>query len=277
MFRKKRLIAIIVAVVLLISVGAVALASGVNSDGGIKFDGGGGGVHNPECCPCKGKPPEGNPPCTCECHDPAKKCCPCYGQNPAGDCLTKPCECHEKRKYEKNLGSMHIDFGEQQISQGERIYKSLDDARFDAQGKTGADNRSPYRAAGFFVESLSPWRVELQISEFKVGTEDVIKGYEIKLIPGLFADASVGTRQGTTVWTGGNKGVSSNVVKPDLIVDGKDVLKAGATNKIIIATGEPGYNGGNFAGELKVPGGTAKPGEAKAIMTWTYHVGKSPG
>jgi len=294
----RKLISILVVLVLLLSIGAAATASNSRgSDGGIKFDPAGGqGIHNPECCPCKGRDSNFEGKCVtpgtrCKCHtphdpadpnNPEKKCCPCYGQAPAGNCTNDPCKCHPRREIEKKLGSMDIDFGQHELTTSAKTYYSLSQARGHDPARpavtpvtvngTPSSNNSPLRAAGFLVESTAAtWEIQLKISEFTRVSDSTtaLTGFTLKLVPGLFADAAVGTRQGTTTWTGGAQGVCS-------IAGNQPTLLAPTLNVNVaakVATGKPGISGGNFAGELIVPaaqGAAAKDGELKAVLTWSY-------
>ena len=277
---RKRIIAIIVAVVMLVSVGAVALAA--TSGGGIEFkDRGGGGVHNPDCCPCKGGDPgkvcqdkelctdpdcdkPGCGTCDCDCHkqDPDKKCCPCKDK-PKGPTCT--CDCHDKDLILPRLGSMDIDFGSQQISLVTQKYESKTQARWGSS--IGASNDSKFRAAGFLVESPVDWQLKLSIGPFMNGNEEVLKGFKIALEPGLFAASDKG--QGRGAWVPGGTGIGAAGALPPAL---NSPTIAATGGPWIVATGTPGYSGGNFAGELEVLGNTAKAGEAKATLTWTYEI-----
>ena len=245
----KKILAVIIALAMLISIGVIAIAA--TSNGAIEFkDGSGGGIIDPECCPCEKNDPEDG--CDCDCHE--NDCCPCDEDDPDDDCN---CDCHEKDKVKPYLGSMAIDFGLQEISSRNQIYRSVDDAR-----------ELHLRAAGFMVESPGDWTVNLSITEFinQADRQIVLKGFELELVPGLFED-NPGERQGTGEWKPGNTGVSSGPVKPVLNPDIK--LSAGEAGKPV-AKGGAGFSGGNFAGELLVLVGTARLGEAKATLNWDF-------
>ena len=302
----KKLIALLIAVAVLLSIGAVALATGATGSGGIKFNPNSNeGVHDPDCCICLGQTPKnvcGNrkvecnhgsgctagreAPCKCKCHKANDDCCGCKGKPPEGGCT---CPCHPKDTVKRQLGSMAIDFGEQEISGTNATYNSLTQARkadltpYPAAERTFNDNRSPLRAAGFLVESTTnDWQVTLTIQEFKVGSTTTLTGFSLRLIPGLFQEAAVQGQQaqvlgGTGTWLGEQTyaaavndtlGASSTADKPKL-----KKVELQPTIPQLVATGKAGISGGNFAGELFVPGGTARAGDAKAIMTWTYTAG----
>ena len=267
---KKKITAILLAMAMIISVGTIAMAS-TQSDGGIHFEEGKpGGVIDPECCECFDKDPIDG--CDCECHKGNDDCCVCHGEDPEDNC---DCDCHEKDTIKRQLASMDIDFGSQQISLVRRTYDSLTQARFGNNTGT-VDNDSKLRAAGFLVESPTVWRLNLTISNFvnEADKQAVLNGFTLKLNPGLFADKVGNTtfEQGRGPWIGTTTGISSNPdVKPTLSAP---TLSAGVP--VEVATGGIGYSGGNFAGELLVPGGSARAGEAKASLTWDYIAGGGP-
>jgi len=248
---KKKLIAILVALSLLVSVGVVAMAS--TSNGAIEFKEGTGGIIDPECCPCDPDDPDEN--CDCDCHDGG--CCDCDGDEPDDDC---DCDCHEIDKIKPQLGSMAIDFGLQEVSSSNEKYKSVEDAR-----------GLHLRAAGFLVESPGDWTVSLSITGFTHQGDrlPVLQGFELELIPGLFEE-NPGERQGTGAWKPGNTGVTTGPVPTKL--NSGVVLTAGNPG-VPVATGGAGFSGGNFAGELMVFVGTARVGEAKATLNWDYMTG----